>query len=175
MASQKLITAAGKALKDYMGVTKDESVLIISDEDTRPIGIALHEAGISIANESFYIEMKKREVSGQEPPAVISETMKNVDVVICATSKSLTHTDARRGATAKGVRVGTMPGITTEILSRCFAADSNEIINLNNKLIALLKNANEVKITTKKGTNATFKVKGRRVISSTGVLKNIGD
>lgn len=175
MASIKLINAAQAALKDYMCVTLDETVLIISDEQTREIGIALHEAGKELCEESFYVEMKKRLVNGQEPPEQIAEMMHKVDVVVCATTRSLTHTNARRTATTAGVRVGTMPGITIPIMTRCFSADSNQIIATNNELIQILQNAKEIVLTSELGTNATFSAKNRKIISSTGVLKNIGD
>jgi leucyl aminopeptidase (aminopeptidase T) len=158
-----------------MGVTSNETVLIVSDEQTREIGLALHEAGNEIGKESFYVEMKKRALNGQEPPEQITEMMQKVDVVICATTRSLTHTNARRMATAAKVRVGTMPGITVPIMSRCFAADSNQIIETNNKLIKILHNTKEIRLTTALGTDATFSAVGRKVISSTGVLKNPAD
>ena len=175
MATDNLITAAKSALVEYLCVTPNENILIISDEGLREIGIALYEAGHTLCKESFYVEIKKREVNGQEPPEAISSLMKKVDAVICATSRSMTHTNSRREATELGVRVGTMPGINTDIMLRCFAANSNSIIELNNKLISALTDTKEIKLTSKSGTNATFGLTGRRIISSTGVLSNKGD
>jgi len=174
MTTDKLITAAKSALKEYLCVTPNENVLIISDEGLREVGLALYEAGHTLCSESFYVEIKKREVNGQEPPETIASLMKKVDAVICATSRSMTHTDARREATKAGVRVGTMPGINTDIMVRCFAANSNSIIELNDKLISALNDAKEIKLTSKSGTDATFGAMGRKIISSTGVLSNKG-
>jgi len=67
-----------------------------------------------------------------------------------------------------------MPGINADIMSRCFTADSNDIIALNNKLISVLDGGNEIKMTTTLGTNATFNIKGRKIISSAGVLNTKG-
>ena len=175
MATTELKNAATSALKEYMGVNQNETVLIISDEKIREIGLALHEAGKELCKESFYCEMKMRELNGQEPPEQIVEMMQKVDVVICATNRSLTHTNARKKAVAAGARVGTMPGINVPIMSRCFAVDSNQIIETNNKLIKILENAKEIKLTSALGTDATFSSVGRKIISSTGVLKNKGD
>jgi len=175
MANTELTNAANAALKEYMGVNPNETVLIVSDEKTREIGLALHEAGKEISKESFYVEMKTRALNGQEPPEQIAEMMQKVNVVICATSRSLTHTNARRMAVSAGARVGTMPGITVPIMSRCFSANSNEIIETNNKLLKILDNAKEIKLTSALGTNAIFSSVGRKIISSTGVLRNAGD
>ena len=174
MATKKLITAARAALKDYLCVTPDENVLIISDPRLRSVGLALYEAGIDLCKESFYVEMNAREVNGQEPPEAISKLMEKVDAIICATTRSMTHTDARRNATSKGIRVGTMPGINADIMARCFTADSNSIIQLNERLISVLDGGTEIKLTTKLGTEATFVITGRKIISSTGVLNKKG-
>jgi leucyl aminopeptidase (aminopeptidase T) len=171
----KLTDAAEAALRDYMGVQPTETVLIIADEGTCNIGIALHEAGKLIAKESLYLEMKKREVNGQEPPASVAKLMQDVDAVICATTRSLTHTEARRNATNLGVRVGTMPGITEQILTRCFSANSEDIIALNDKLLVKLEGAKEVHLTSASGTDAMFSAVGRKIISSTGVHRNKGN
>lgn len=173
--STKLQNAALLALKDYMCITEDETLLVITDASTKNIGRALYEAGLQIAREAFYIEMREREVNGQEPPEQIAELMKTVDVVMCATAKSLTHTKARMGASKHGVRVGTMPGINSGIMERCFAANPNDIISMNEKLQQILKATKEITLTSKAGTKATFSASGRKIISSTGVLKNIGD
>jgi leucyl aminopeptidase (aminopeptidase T) len=170
MDKEKLLYAAKSAVKNYLNVTPNENILIISDPQLREIGLALYEAGCSLCNESFYVEMQVRDINGQEPPEAISILMKKVDAVICATTRSMTHTDARRNATLEGVRVGTMPGINADMMMRCFLADSNYIIQLNEQLVPILTNAKEIKLTTKLGTDATFSAIGREIISSTGVL-----
>jgi len=56
------------------------------------LGLSLYEAGTLIAKEIVYLEIKARDINGQEPPEQIAELMKSVDVVVAATnSKSLTH------------------------------------------------------------------------------------
>ena len=52
------------------------------------------------------VEMLPRATNGAEPPPQVAQLMTKVDVVLCPTSKSLTHTEARRAATAAGARVG---------------------------------------------------------------------
>ena len=174
MNTNKLLDAAKSALKEYLCVTPNENVLIISDEKLRDVGLALYESGVSLCKESFYVEMKSRNINGEEPPEAISNLMQNVNAIVCATSRSMTHTDARRNATAKGIRVGTMPGINTDIMTRCFSADSNSIIQLNEQLISILTDAKEIKLTSKLGTDATFSATNRKIISSTGVLNKEG-
>lgn len=171
----KLQKAAQIALKDYMGLTSEETLLIISDEKMREIGLSLHEMAKSICNESLYVEIKSREANGQEPPDQISELMKSVDVVLCPTSRSLTHTNARREASKLGVRIGTMPGITEDSMTRCFSADFEKVLQLTEAVHKKMSGLNKIRVTTKSGTDITMQVKDRKVIQSTGVLRNIGE
>ncbi len=163
-----------KALRDYMGLEKKESILVVADEAKREIGLELFEAGKTLCSNALYIEMKSRDVNGEEPPKQIAELMKQVDVVICPTSKSLTHTKARINACQLGVRVGTMPGITKEILERCLSADFNQIVAVSNKVQELLDNAKTIRVISQLGTDLTMNKEGRKAISSTGVIREKG-
>ncbi len=163
------------ALRDCMGLKKDETLLVITDEIKREIGVALHEEGKSLCKESIFVEIKSREINGQEPPAVVAELMKKVDVVICPTAKSMTHTDARRNAVKEDVRVGTMPGITIDAMARCLSADYDKIIGLTYHLAKKLEGVTNIRVTTQKGTDITMPVKDRKIIPSTGVLREKGE
>jgi leucyl aminopeptidase (aminopeptidase T) len=171
----ELSSASNKALKDYMGLKPEETLLIVTDEVLRDIGIALLIEGQKLCKEAFLIEMKSREINGQEPPPQVAELMKNVDVVLCPTSKSLTHTASRREAAAKGVRVGTMPGIGINTMLRCLNADADKIIKLTKDVAEKLRKASVVKVVTEKGTNITMPMKDRNVLESTGVLREKGN
>jgi len=72
-AENSLNDAAYKALRDCMGLQPSETLLIVTDEVKREIGIALHEAGKSLCRESILVEIKSGEVHGQEPPESVAE------------------------------------------------------------------------------------------------------
>ena len=101
--------------------------------------------------------------------------MKSVDVVLCPTSTSLTHTASRRDAAEKGVRVGTMPGISVETMVRCLNADAEKIISMTKSVAEKMRLASYIRIVTEKGTDITMPMKDRKVLESTGVLRNKGD
>lgn len=157
-----------------MGLQPHETLLVITDENKREIGMALHQAGLELGKESMLIEMKAREINGQEPPQAVAEMMKLVDVVICPTTKSLTHTDARRNAVKEGVRVGTMPNINVDTMARCLNADYDKIIGLTHYIAKKLEGVETIRVVTEKGTDITMPVKGRKILPSTGVLREKG-
>lgn len=163
------------ALRDCMGLQKTETLLIVTDELKREIGLALHEAGKELCQESILVEIKSREINGQEPPASVSAMMKAVDVVVCPTEMSLTHTNARREAAALGVRFGTMPGINIDTMVRCLNADYEKIIALTDFIAAKLVGVSTIKVVTEKGTNLVMPVKDRKILPSKGVMRNKGE
>jgi len=171
----ELKKAALIALRDCMGLKAEETLLVITDEIKRDIGAALHEAGKELCKESLLVEIKSREINGQEPPKQIADLMKLVDAVICPTAKSLTHTDARREASKLGVRVGTMPGITVDCMVRCLNADIEKIVNLTDYVVGKMTGIKQIRVVTEKGTDIIMPVEGRNVLPSKGVMRNKGE
>lgn len=175
MALTKLDEASIIAIRDCMGAKKKEKILIISDENKREIGLSLYKNAIELGHESFYVEMKSLEYNGQEPPKFIAESMKMADVILCPTTKSLTHTNARRAASALGKRIATFPGITKEVMIRGLNADYNKIAALTLKLTKLMNKTNLIRVTAPNGTDISMSIKGRKTIPSKGLFHNKGE
>ena len=91
--SPELYSASLIAVRDCMGVKPGERVLVVTDEPLRTIGYAIWKAAKGLGNEVLLVEILPRKTNGEEPPKEVAELMKMVDVVLCPTSKSLTHTD----------------------------------------------------------------------------------
>ncbi len=175
MKKSKLDKASVIAIKDCMGTQKGESVLIVTDEQKKKVGYNLYKNALELGHESLYVEMKSREMHGQEPPKQIADLMKMFDVVLCPTAKSLTHTNARREASALGARIATFPGITEEIMIRGLNADYKKIAALTNKLTEILNDVKIIHVTAPNGTDITIDVDGRKAISSKGLFHKKGE
>lgn len=175
MPLTKLDRASQIAIRDCMGAKKKESVLVITDELKREIGLSLYENALRLGHEALLVEMKSREINGEEPPSYVADLMKKFDVVLCPTAKSLTHTDARRSASAKGVRVATFPGITKEVMVRGMNADYKKIAALTLKLKKRLEKTKIVRVTTAKGTDITMPIANRKIIPSKGLFHKKGE
>src|SRR3989339_787263 len=154
--SSALSSAALIAVRDCMGTQAGERVLIVTDEPMRTIGYALWKAAKELDAEVMLVEMLPRKTNGEEPPREIAELMKMVDVVLCPTTKSLTHTASRRAASDKGVRVSTLPGVTEEIMVRCMNADYNQIAERTFALCKMLEKSSVIRVKSPAGTDITM-------------------
>ena len=171
---QDFVKIAEQVLVSCLGVKKDESVLVITDDTRKEIGEALYQAACDLGCEGLLMVMKEREVSGQEPPKAVAEAMKAADVVIAPTAKSLTHTAARIQAAAAGTRVATMPGITREMFGKgAMTADYQEVEKLTARITDMLTQADKARI-EKDGKVLEISLKGRDGVPSPGVYKEPG-
>ncbi|MHB8905400.1 MAG: aminopeptidase [Melioribacteraceae bacterium] len=175
MKLTKLDKASIIAIRDCMGTQPNESVLIVTDEFKKKIGYSLFQNAKRLGHESLFIEMKSKEMHGQEPMHQVAELMKMFDVVLCPTAKSLTHTNARRNASALGARIATFPGITEEIMIRGLNADYHRIAALTIKLQEILNDVNIVRVTSPIGTDITMDITGRKALPSKGLFHKKGE
>jgi len=172
--SSGLLSASLVAIRDCMGTQPGERVLVITDEPMRTLGYALWQAARELTTEALLVEMLPRKTNGEEPPKEIAELMKMMDVVLCPTTKSLTHTDSRRAASELGVRIATLPGVTEEIMIRCMNADYNAIAARTYKLCSLMEMASVIKVKSSAGTDITLPVRGRKAHASSGLFLEKG-
>jgi aminopeptidase len=173
--SSALLSASVIAIRDCMGARPDESVLVITDEPLRTIGYALWQAAKDLGHDVMLVEILPRKTNGEEPPPEIAELMKKIDIVLCPTSKSLTHTDARRAASAAGVRVGTLPGVTEDIMVRCMNADYRRIAARTYRLCEMLEQTSIVRVRAPGGTDITLPIAGRKAHASSGLFHEKGE
>ncbi|MBU7014129.1 MAG: aminopeptidase [Theionarchaea archaeon] len=160
---------------ECMDLKKGESALILCDEPLRAVGYSLFEKAVELESNAFLLEMIPLTIHGEEPSSLVAEAMKSVDVLVVPASTSLSHTEARRQATASGVRIATMPGITEDIMRRAISADYEKIKERSLKISDLLSSADAAVITTEKGTDLTLPLKGRKALPDYGIYHREGD
>lgn len=108
---------------------------------------------------------------GREPDAETAEQMRQADVLLCVTTYSLSHTDARERATAAGARIASMPGFTHEMLAPGgpMAVDYEQVAASCQRFADLLTAADEVIVRAPHGTDITFSIRGRAGKVDTGL------
>ncbi len=172
--SPELLSASVVAVRDCMGARPGERVLVVTDEPLRTIGYALRQAAKDLGHEVLLVDMLPRRSNGEEPPPEVAGLMARTDLVLCATSKSLTHTDARRAASAAGARVATLPGVTEDIMVRCMNADYQKIAARTARLCDRLARTRVVRVTAPAGTDITMPIEGRTPHASSGIFREKG-
>lgn len=162
-------------LEDCMNVGKDETVLILTDDKKLTIAKKLYEESKKLAKETVLMVMEPRSVSGEEPPVEVAEAMKEFDIIICPTSTSITHTNAKINAVKSGARLASMPGITEDMFEKgAITADYKEVEKLTLKFQKLLTEAKKAKIVKDKYI-LEMDLKDRDGVASTGIYKNPGE
>jgi leucyl aminopeptidase (aminopeptidase T) len=172
---EELKNSARIAINNCMGVKKGERVLIITDEPLRKIGFALWKAAKEAASEAMLLEIMPRKTNGEEPPPPVEEFMRKFDVILIPTSRSMTHTKARRDACENGARIATLPGILEDTMKRTLSADYNKISERSKKLARALQGAKTAKVTTPLGTDITMSVETRKWEIDDGLYLNPGN
>jgi leucyl aminopeptidase (aminopeptidase T) len=100
---------------------------------------------------------------GSEPDKETAARMRQADVVIGLTTFSLSHTNAREGATRAGARLASMPDFEARMFEAGgpMAADYQHIAADCQAMADLLTAANDVHVLAPHGTDLHFSIAGR--------------
>ena len=90
------------------------------------------------------------------------------------TSKSLSHTRARREANQNGTKGANLPGITEETMQRTLVANYWKIRERSIKYAEILNEGKRIRLITDAGTNITLSIEGRRACADTGIYTELG-
>ena len=169
-----LSQAVATVVRRCLGVRSGEGVLVISDPVTRSIGEALREQSREVGADAVLAMMDERETDGSEPPRSLAAALSACDVFIAPTSRSLSHTTARKRASDAGVRGATMPGASAEMLGRVMAVDFDRMATRSRAVARLLDQGTAAHITCPRGTDTRLDVSGRPGIRDDGDLRAPG-
>src|SRR5205807_7885046 len=138
-----------------------EEVLVVADRGTRAIGEALRDGAAEVGADAVLTIMDPREVDGNEPPRLVAGALAACDVFIAPTTRSLSHTVARKQASEAGARGATMPGVTEDMLARVMSVDFDTMTVRSRALAALLTQSDSAHLTCPRGTEFTLDLAGR--------------
>jgi leucyl aminopeptidase (aminopeptidase T) len=170
-----LHAGAETIVNQCLKIQKDDEVLVLNDGNDQDLIDSLLEVLEEKGSEYELLVYEELENHGEEPPAEVAERMKEVDVVIAPTKKSLSHTNARTEACENGTRVTTLPGITKEIWNTSLQADYQRVAEISEKVYSMLEDTDEVRITTPSGTDLRFSIDIEHFHTDTGLIHNPGE
>lgn len=165
--------AAETAVTQCMALEAEESCVIVTDDKREPIGEALYRVAREITQTTI-VRYPPGNQHGEEPPEPVAAAMRTGDVVLCPTTKSLSHTRARTDANEAGARVATLPGITERVFTTGLSADYDAIKHHCEAVLEQVDGTTEIRITTPKGTDITFETGDREWLQDTGIVHEPG-
>ncbi len=165
------------AIETCLNVKKGESVLVLTDDSKEAVAQALYQASLDVGAETILAKIPNFDKEGQEPPVPVARLMKDSDVIIITTEKTMSHTMARRRATKSGARVATMPGITVQMMDEGgMTADFKEIRRSIFRVARKLRRTKKIRIISEIGTDLTMSIQGRSWITEdSGICHRRGE
>src|SRR5947209_2392270 len=160
--------AVRSVVRDCLGVKPDENVLVIADPPLLGLGQALRDAARDAGADAVLALMDEREIDGTEPAAPVAGALEACDVFIAPTTRSLSHTKARKRACDRGARGATMPGASEDMLLRVMAADLDAMAARSAAVAAVLDGAAEAYLTCPRGSDCRFDLAGREGLVDDG-------
>ena len=170
-----LSDAAATAVEQCLNVAPDESVVVVTDDEREPIGEALYAAACAVTDDATVLRYPPADQHGTEPPAPVAAAMREADVFLAPTTKSLSHTRARGAACDAGARGATLPGITEDVFTTGLDADYAAIDAACDDVLDQVGDADEVRVTAPAGTDITFGIGDREWLADTGMVREPGD
>src|SRR3977135_2666483 len=162
--------AVDTVIADCLAVAAGEDVLVVADAATREAGYARLDRGAAAGADAVLALMAERADNGTEPPPPIAAVLAASDVFVAPTSKSLSHTRARKAASDAGARGATMPGVTVDMLARAMAGDFATLRARSAAVARALSDAEEAHLSCPRGSDLRLDLRGRHGISDDGDL-----
>jgi leucyl aminopeptidase (aminopeptidase T) len=164
-------------VKVNMGAKQKDKILVLSDD--------FNKKRTELAKEVYNLLSKKylnanfllyenTGQNGKEPSRQIASKFLDYDIIIMLNSFSLSHTKARRKATARGARIASMPGFNRDMFFTGMAADYTKIKKDGEKLKQLIEKEKEAKIISINGTELYLKL-NKIVEGDFGIFDKKGD
>jgi aminopeptidase len=166
--------AVRTVVRQCMGVSPGEDVLVVCNPVTEELGALMRIEAQGDGADATLAVISERDSHAAEPPRAVAAAMSAADVVLAPTIQSLSHTAARKAASEAGVRIGTLPGVTEEMLTRLMNADLEELRRRGWAVVAALNSGSEVRITSRHGSDLRFGIEGREGIVDAGELSSRG-
>ena len=170
----ELDRAVKTVVRQCMGISPGEEVLVVCNPVTEEIGALMRIEAQGEGADATLAVISERESAAAEPPRAVAAAMAAADVVLAPTIQSLSHTAARKAASEAGVRIGTLPGVTEEMLGRLMTGDLEEIRRRGWAIVTALNRASGVRITCPNGSDLRIGLEGRQGIVDAGELGNRG-
>jgi leucyl aminopeptidase (aminopeptidase T) len=166
--------AVSTLIRDCLELNPSEEVLVICNPITEELGALLRINAQGEGGEATLAVISERESHAAEPTQAVAAAMLAADIIIAPTIQSISHTEARRAATEAGVRIASMPGVTSEMLARVMSADLRLLRKRGASVGRSLGAGAEARITCERGSDLRLGLVDRTALVDAGALNMRG-
>ncbi len=167
------------AINTCLGVTEEDKVVILSDEDSQEIGLGLRKAALEITPQVRYFKL---ELYGDRPLNKMPDQIKSAVQEATASVWTAKAVDGElesirkpfiQSAVTNG-RLAHMVNINKELMRSAMAVDYGEVESFTNKMLSLAEKTKNIRISSKRGTDVTVRVGKYKWVASTGIIRGVG-
>jgi leucyl aminopeptidase (aminopeptidase T) len=169
----RLDRALRKTLLECLCLQKDESLLIIIDNQHREIGQKFYDAALKVSINTLLVETAGC-IENAEPPKALHDIIMHVNANLFITSHQVYHSQAIKNACHHGSRVICLSNISCESIERTINVDFQFIVEKSNRLADLLSIGKEAHVTSSAGTDLIVPINRYRAFSNNGIVTEPG-
>jgi aminopeptidase len=178
MKNRRLYAAAEKAVKQSFKIKTGEDFLLITDKDKLEIAEAFAYWAKKAGAETTTYLMTEPLRPIQEPTRLFRRLAESPDKVMLYMLDARIAEKPFRGYMVKAGeangRLCMMPGITVDMMERLVAINYVELAALTKKIVGLVRNAGDIRVTNPAGTDISFSVRGREWQADVGDISRRG-
>ncbi len=160
---ENAFTGAEIILFNLGNLKNNEKLCIIVDQYTVKLGKIFEQLCVKrgISSKTFLVEDQK--MHGSEPSDEVAYYMQKSDLVLGLTTFSMAHSEARKNSSKNKTRFLSLPNYSLDVLSDLslranFKELSKSVLDLSKKF----SKGKKIILTTKKGTNLSLDISGRK-------------
>jgi leucyl aminopeptidase (aminopeptidase T) len=172
--SSDLERALTTVMERCIDLRSGENVLVIGDQRSKELAEAMRDMAARYGADAVLALMDERENDGTEPPPPIAAALTACDVYLAPTSRSLSHTRARKASNDLGSRGATLPGATADMIARVMSVDFDLLKERTLAVTQLLTDADEAHLTCAKGSDLRIDLAGRKGMADIGDMTRAG-
>jgi len=173
---QAFLPAMRTICEQHLGLGDGENLLLVADPPKRPLAEKMTAAAAALGISARLLAIGPVEKASRAPPEFTVEALAAGHAVLLVTSRSLSHTGQRRVAChEKGVRIASMPGLSSGMLRRLFKPGTpQQIAGRTTALAARLEGAGRIRVRSGRGTDFKLELTGRKIYADTGMYRDPG-
>jgi aminopeptidase len=177
MTTDGYAVSMGAICRDHMALSEQEKLLVVADSSMAELAAAMVDGAVAAEFDCSLAVVDEVVRAGQAPPEFNERLLTMVPAVLLVTSRSLSHTEARRRACyVHGTRIASLPGLTKDMLTRLFAPGSADMVVSSTVALALkVDGACSVRLEGPAGTELSLSVQGRKLYLDTGLYHATGN